>query len=68
MHEEKKLKDIVGPNTLNNQAKKITVNNVDLLEMGNKSHRSSSGIRQNEVPFINNSEKEDNAIFSHQLK
>lgn len=60
MHEEKKLKDIINPSI----PKTITVNNVDLLDYDPKHHKGS-GLKPNEVPFINNSEKEDNAIFSH---
>jgi hypothetical protein len=46
------------------------VNNVDLLDMGQvvTKKNSTTSLSKNEVPFINNSEKEDNAIFSHQLK
>ena len=52
MHEETKLKNIVSPQSPQVPAKK----------------QSSGGLAQEGKPWINNSEKEDNAIFSHQLK
>jgi hypothetical protein len=58
-YEEMKLKSLAG--------QKLDVNNVDLLDMGRPvpvKKKSTSSIKI-EVPFINNSEKEDNAIFSH---
>ena len=60
MHQEKKLNDIVSPKMPPHH---IKVNNVELDENTPTAKNSV-----NNTPFINNSEKEDNAIFSHQLK
>ena len=72
MQQEKKLNDIIAPEKqVMKKSREIEVNNVELdLKPPERlqSNEGSVGSKNNMTPFINNSEKQDNDIFSSQLK